>query len=214
MRTAGTPACLAAAGGSALRHRILQTTSTAVWVVCMSLKTRQRWFENSSSLSRKAGSANPYSLRVGRSRRRAGPVVQPRAARDRRSPATFVAELLRTHERGDDARRPGARNPVRVIDALADATDLGELRVRRRRARGDGPAYHPSVLLKLYIYGYLNRVQSARGLEREAGRNVEVMWLTGRPIDPALTARGRPPSIGECRAPSTHPLRRRSRSLR
>jgi transposase len=42
------------------------------------------------------------------------------------------------------------------------------------------PSYHPSVLLKLYIYGYLNRVQSSRRLEREAGRNVEVMWLTGR----------------------------------
>jgi transposase len=42
------------------------------------------------------------------------------------------------------------------------------------------PSCHPSVLLKLYIYGYLNRVQSSRRLEREAGRNVEVMWLTGR----------------------------------
>ncbi len=42
------------------------------------------------------------------------------------------------------------------------------------------PGYHPAVLLKLYVYGYLNRVQSSRRLEREAGRNVEVMWLTGR----------------------------------
>ena len=42
------------------------------------------------------------------------------------------------------------------------------------------PAYHPSPMLKLYIYGYLNRVQSSRRLEREAGRNLEVMWLTGR----------------------------------
>jgi transposase len=42
------------------------------------------------------------------------------------------------------------------------------------------PSYHPSVLLKFYIYGYLNRVQSSRRLEREAGRNVEVMWLLGR----------------------------------
>ena len=67
-----------------------------------------------------------------------------------------------------------------MIDAFVDAIDLGEL-VRRCRARGDGrPAYHPAVLLKLYIYGYLNRVQSSRRLEREAGRNVEVMWLTGR----------------------------------
>jgi transposase len=44
------------------------------------------------------------------------------------------------------------------------------------------PSYHPSILLKLYIYGYLNRVQSSRRLEREAGRNVEVMWLLGRLI--------------------------------
>src|SRR5246500_1558837 len=42
------------------------------------------------------------------------------------------------------------------------------------------PSYHPAVMLKLYIYGYLNRVQSSRRLEHEAGRNVEVMWLTGR----------------------------------
>ena len=48
---------------------------------------------------------------------------------------------------------------------------------RRRRA---GPPIHPSILLKLYIYGYLNRVQSSRRLEREAGRNLEVMWLLGR----------------------------------
>ena len=45
-----------------------------------------------------------------------------------------------------------------------------------------GPSYHPSALLKLYIYGYLNRVQSSRRLEREAGRNTEVMWLLGRLI--------------------------------
>jgi transposase len=46
--------------------------------------------------------------------------------------------------------------------------------------RPAGLATHPSVLLNLYVYGYLNRVQSSRRLEREAGRNVEVMWLTGR----------------------------------
>jgi transposase len=49
-----------------------------------------------------------------------------------------------------------------------------------RGASRESALYHPSVLLKLYIYGYLNRVQSSRRLEREAGRNVEVMWLTGR----------------------------------
>jgi transposase len=59
--------------------------------------------------------------------------------------------------------------------------DLGELGFDRIEPLATGrPGYHPSVLLKLYIYGYLNRVQSSRRLEREAGRNVEVMWLTGR----------------------------------
>jgi hypothetical protein len=57
----------------------------------------------------------------------------------------------------------------------------GSIRFGRIEPRATGrPGYHPSVLLKLYIYGYLNRVQSSRRLEREAGRNVEVMWLTGR----------------------------------
>ena len=72
-------------------------------------------------------------------------------------------------------------NPVRVIDAFVDSIDLGELGFDGVVPEATGrPAYHPSVLLKLYIYGYLNRVQSSRRLEREAGRNVEVMWLTGR----------------------------------
>jgi transposase len=72
-------------------------------------------------------------------------------------------------------------NPVRVIDAFVDSIDLGELGFDGVVPEATGrPAYHPAVLLKLYIYGYLNRVQSSRRLEREAGRNVEVMWLTGR----------------------------------
>jgi transposase/ParB-like chromosome segregation protein Spo0J len=72
-------------------------------------------------------------------------------------------------------------NPVRVVDAFVDALDLRELGFERVRSAATGrPGYHPSVLLKLYIYGYLNRVQSSRRLEREAGRNVEVMWLLGR----------------------------------
>src|ERR1700736_4944684 len=72
-------------------------------------------------------------------------------------------------------------NTVRVVDSFVGALDLADLGFE-----GDGPAatgrpaYPPSVLLKLYIYGYLNRVQSSRRLEREAGRNVEVMWLLGR----------------------------------
>src|SRR5436190_3709878 len=72
-------------------------------------------------------------------------------------------------------------NPVRVIDVFVDALDLAEMSFEGIEPAATGrPSYHPSVLLKLYIYGYLNRVQSSRRLEREAGRNVEVMWLTGR----------------------------------
>jgi transposase len=72
-------------------------------------------------------------------------------------------------------------NPVRVIDAFVEELDLGELGFDGVTPEDTGrPSYHPSLLLKLYIYGYLNRVQSSRRLEREALRNVEVMWLTGR----------------------------------
>src|SRR6267143_1772896 len=75
----------------------------------------------------------------------------------------------------------GGDNPVRVIDVFVDELDLAELRFGGVDPEATGrPAYHPSPMLKLYIYGYLNRVQSSRRLEREAGRNVEVMWLTGR----------------------------------
>ena len=75
----------------------------------------------------------------------------------------------------------GEDNPVRVVDVFVDELDLGGLGFSRVEPLATGrPSYHPSVLLKLYIYGYLNRVQSSRRLEREAGRNVEVMWLTGR----------------------------------
>jgi transposase len=72
-------------------------------------------------------------------------------------------------------------NPVRVIDAFVEALDLADLGFDGVEPSATGrPAYHPSVLLKLYIYGYLNRVQSSRRLEREAGRNLEAMWLLGR----------------------------------
>ena len=75
----------------------------------------------------------------------------------------------------------GEDNPVRVIDVFVDELDLAELGFAGVDPEATGrPSYHPSILLKLYIYGYLNRVQSSRRLEREAGRNVEVMWLTGR----------------------------------
>jgi transposase len=74
-----------------------------------------------------------------------------------------------------------AENPVRAIDAFVEALDLGGLGFDGVEPEATGrPSYHPSVLLKLYIYGYLNRVQSSRRLEREAGRNFEAMWLLGR----------------------------------
>src|SRR5436190_171877 len=75
----------------------------------------------------------------------------------------------------------GEDNPVRVIDVLVDGLNLAELGFGGVDPEATGrPSYHPSILLKLYIYGYLNQVQSSRRLEREAGRNVEVMWLLGR----------------------------------
>jgi transposase len=75
----------------------------------------------------------------------------------------------------------GEDNPVRVVDAFVDELDLEALGFEGAAAATTGrPAYHPSVLLKIYVYGYLNRIQSSRRLEREAQRNVELMWLTGR----------------------------------
>jgi transposase len=74
-----------------------------------------------------------------------------------------------------------AENPVRVIDVFVDELALGELGFAGVEPLATGrPSYHPAVLLKIYIYGYLNRIQSSRRLEREAQRNVELMWLTGR----------------------------------
>jgi len=72
-------------------------------------------------------------------------------------------------------------NPVRVVDVFVDELDLGKLGFEGVEPAATGrPAYHPASLLKIYIYGYLNRIQSSRRLEKEAQRNVELMWLTGR----------------------------------
>ena len=71
-------------------------------------------------------------------------------------------------------------NPVRVVDVFVDSLDLSRLGFKTDSANTGRPGYHPSTLLKLFIYGYLNRIQSSRRLEREAGRNVELMWLLGR----------------------------------
>src|SRR5712672_2669415 len=72
-------------------------------------------------------------------------------------------------------------NPVRAIDAFVDGLDLGKLGFARVEALVTGrPGYHPATLLKIYIYGYLNRIPSSRRLERECQRNIELVWLTGQ----------------------------------
>jgi transposase len=71
-------------------------------------------------------------------------------------------------------------NLVRVIDIFIDDLDISGLGFKAEPAATGRPGYHPKTMLKLYVYGYLNRVQSSRRLETEAGRNIELMWLTGR----------------------------------
>ncbi len=72
-------------------------------------------------------------------------------------------------------------NPVRVVEAFIDALNLEKLGFAGAVPQVTGrPAYHPSVMLKIYVYGYLNRIHSSRRLERECQRNVELMWLTSR----------------------------------
>ena len=71
-------------------------------------------------------------------------------------------------------------NPVRVVDVFVDSLDLAAMTFKTIPAATGRPAYHPAAMLKLFIYGYLNRLQSSRRLERESGRNVELMWLLGR----------------------------------
>ena len=90
-----------------------------------------------------------------------------------RSQATLLPEYL------DDYI--GEDNPVRAVDAFVEELDLKALGFEGAEPAVTGrPSYHPGVLLKIYIYGYLNRISSSRRLEREAQRNVELMWLTGR----------------------------------
>jgi transposase len=92
---------------------------------------------------------------------------------DDRSQSTLFPERLDDYL-GDD-------NPVRAIDVFVDELDLAQLGFGGVEPRATGrPAYHPATLLKIYVYGYLNRVQSSRRLERECQRNIELVWLTGR----------------------------------
>ena len=92
---------------------------------------------------------------------------------DDRSQSTLFPERL------DDYL--GEDNPVRAIDVFVDELDLAKLGFGGVEPEATGrPAYHPATLLKIYVYGYLNRVQSSRRLERECQRNIELVWLTGR----------------------------------
>src|SRR5512139_1784261 len=90
-----------------------------------------------------------------------------------RTQSVLLPECLEDYIRED--------NPVRVIDIFVDQLDLRGLGFAGvEPARTGRPAYHPAVLLKIYVYGYLNRIQSSRRLERETHRNLELMWHTGR----------------------------------
>jgi hypothetical protein len=97
---------------------------------------------------------------------------------EERTQDTFLPSRLEDYVTDD--------NPVRVIDVFVGALDLTKLGFEGMTPQATGrPGYHPSTLLKIYLYGYLNRIQSSRRLERETQRNVERMWLTG-PIDAGL----------------------------
>jgi transposase len=90
-----------------------------------------------------------------------------------RSQSTFFPPMLDDYVADD--------NPVRAVDAFVDGLDLGKLGFGRVVPLEQGrPGYHPATLLKIYIYGYLNRVPSSRRLERECQRNIELIWLTGQ----------------------------------
>jgi len=92
---------------------------------------------------------------------------------DHRSQAALLPALLDDYVSED--------NPVRIVDAFVDQLDLRGLGFTGADPKATGrPSYHPAVLLKLYLYGYLNRIQSSRRLERETQRNLELMWLLGR----------------------------------
>jgi transposase len=103
---------------------------------------------------------------------------------------TIRVMMNRTFKSGDSREQPsllpariedyvGPDNPVRAIDGFVNALDLAKLKFRhaKRGASAGQPPYDPSDLLKLYLYGYINRIRSSRRLEREAGRNLELIWL-------------------------------------
>jgi len=92
---------------------------------------------------------------------------------DSKTQATLFPEKLEDYIAED--------NPIRAIDAFVEGRDLGSIGFASATPKHTGrPAYRPTTLLKLYIYGYMNRIQSSRRLEQETHRNVELMWLLGR----------------------------------
>ena len=100
-----------------------------------------------------------------------------------RSQSTLFPERLEEYLAED--------NPVRAIDVFVDELDLAGLGFGGVEPAATGrPAYHPATLLKIYVYGYLNRVQSSRRLERECQRNIELVWLTGRLQDDSRLPQG------------------------
>ena len=93
-------------------------------------------------------------------------------------------------------------NQVRVIEAFVDELDLRALWFEGVVPEATGrPAYHPATMLKIYVYGYVNQIASSRRLEREAQRNVEMMWLTGR-FPPHSLRRKRRPTSGTMIVPA------------
>lgn len=89
-----------------------------------------------------------------------------------RTQATLLPEILDDYITKD--------NTVRVIDVFIDGINLSDMGFKTAPKVTERPAYHPATMLKLYVNDYLNRIQSTRRLEREAGHNVELMWLIGR----------------------------------
>jgi transposase len=103
----------------------------------------------------------------------------------------------------------GEESPVRAIDTFIDMLDLAALGFDVESNATGRPAYHPATMLKLYLYGYLNQVQSSRRLERECGRNLELIWLT-RSLKPDFKDNRRLPQGQRSRRPQGVPAVRRT----
>ena len=125
---------------------------------------------------------SPIDATILRVNRRAGAMdVRLRGGIDRSQSSLFLAQL-------EDY--VAEDNLVRAVDAFVEGLDLGKLGFGRFAPPERGRAcYHPATLLKIYIYGYLNRVPSSRRLERECQRNIELIWLTGHLAPDFKTAR-------------------------